>query len=183
MRYPPAIWYGANPADYSTERIKHFRVVIHIEQGTGTGVISWFNNPHSEVSAHLGNPRYGKPQQFVDTDQMAYHCAQFNGDSLGIEHEGFSGQRLNGNQKRLLRRELKWIHRTYGVPLEYVTDPSKPGVIGHGHLPEGYLSHPNCPGEPVLRQVNALLKSIRRRERIRRVFGLQTLRKKAVIPA
>jgi hypothetical protein len=171
MRYTAAHWYGANPADFSTQPIGHKRIVIHIEQGTGTGVINWFNNPHAKVSAHFGNPRYGKVQQFVDTDQMAYHCAQWNADSLGIEHEGYSGQRLNGNQLRNLRALLLWIRKVHKIPLDFVVTPDKPGVIGHGHLPEGSLSHPNCPGGPILVQVNSLLASIHRRDRLWRLFG------------
>lgn len=168
MRYPNAQWVGAAPKDFSADRITHKRIVIHIEQGSESGTDSWFHNPRSQVSAHFGNPRVGKIQQFVDTDEMAYHCAQWNDSSIGIEHEGYSGLRLNPNQLNNLRALLLWLRKVYGIPLVFTVDPNVRGVIGHGHLPEGPLSHPDCPGGPVLVQVNALLASIRRRDNILR---------------
>jgi hypothetical protein len=159
MRYPPAQWVGANPSDYSTDPITHFRVVIHIEQGSEQGTAGWFNNPASQVSAHFGNPRalFARIQQFVDTDQMAYHCAQFNSTSIGIENEGMSGQQLTLGQRVRLRRLLVWIHKVHHTPLVFTNRPYVSGVCGHGVLPEGALSHPDCPGEPVLVQVNAMI--------------------------
>ncbi len=170
MRYPDAQWVGAAPEDFSVGHIGHRRIVIHIEQGSESGTDNWFHNPASYVSAHFGNPRVGRLQQFVDTDQMAYHCAQWNGDSIGIEHEGYSGQRLNANQLKNLRALLLWIREVHKTPLNFVTTPYLPGVIGHGHLPEGTLSHPNCPGGPILVQVNSLLASIRRRDALLRLW-------------
>ena len=170
MRFPEAQWVGAAPENLSASRIGHRRIVIHIEQGSESGTDNWFHNPRAYVSAHFGNPRIGRLQQFVDTDQMAYHCAQWNGDSIGIEHEGYSGQRLNPNQLNNLRRLLLWLRRVHGMELTFTVNPNSRGVIGHGHLPEGSLSHPNCPGGPVLVQVNALLASIHRRDALARLW-------------
>ncbi len=161
-RYPGAVWLGANQADYSTYRIAPVRTVIHIEQGTESGTAAWFENPHSYVSAHFGNPKVGRLQQFVDTSQMAYHCAQFNSTSIGIENEGYAGQELNANQLNNLRCLFLWLKRVNGIPLVYTGNPSVPGIIGHGKLPEGYWSHPECPGEPVLVQVNRLIHQMNR---------------------
>ena len=169
-RYPLASFVGANKDNFSTQKITHKRVVIHIESGTESGTQAWFNNPSAQVSAHFGNPKVGPMQQFVDTDEMAYHCAEFNPSSIGIENEGLSGEILTANQLKNLRNVLNWIHRVHGTPLIYTGDPNVAGVIGHGHLPEGNLSHPNCPGGPVLIQVNKLLASMRRRDFVAHFF-------------
>ncbi len=165
MRYNKAQFVGAAPSDYSTFRISHFRTVVHIEQGSETGTQAWFDNPGSQVSAHFGIPRspFKRIQQFVDTDEMAYHCAKFNETSIGIEHEGFAGQKLNFWQRRRLRGLLIWLNHVHGIPLVFTNDPTVSGVIGHGRLPEGYLSHPGCPGEPVLVQVNQIIHRLNRR--------------------
>ena len=161
MRYPLADFVGADPHDFSTSPISHKRIVIHVAQGQASGTINWFHNPKSYVSAHLLNPKVGKMVQFVDLDQMAYHCAQWNDSSIGIEHEGFSGEPMNRNQLNNLKAFLKWAQNTYKYPLVFTTDPNSRGIIGHGFLPEGSLSHPNCPGGPILIQVEAMLRGMR----------------------
>jgi N-acetyl-anhydromuramyl-L-alanine amidase AmpD len=164
-RYPGAKYVGADPANYSTEKITPTRFVVHIAQGsTIGGLISWFHNPNAKVSAHFGNPRwlFGKMVQFVDTDEMAYHCANFNSTSIGCENVGMSGQRLSLGQRRRLKKLAKWINQAHpAIPLEYTGDPNAHGFIGHGKLPEGVWSHPDCPGEPVLVDTNVLLFQLR----------------------
>ena len=163
-RYPRAKWVGANPNNFSTEKISPVRVVVHIEQGSEAGAQAWFNNPHAQVSAHFGNPRklFARLQQFVDTDEMAYHCAQFNSTSIGVEHEGFSGQGLSVGQRFRLKRVLRWINCNHKIPLVFTNHPDVHGVCGHGVLPEGALSHPNCPGARILVDVNYLIHSMNR---------------------
>lgn len=158
--YPNAHWVGCSKDNYSPAGITHKRVVIHVAQGAAQGTINWFNNPNAQVSAHFLNPKHGPIIQFVDTAQTAWHCAQFNGESIGIEHEGFTGEHLTANQKSNLRALLEWIRKTHGTPLTYTVNPNASGVIGHGKLPEGPLSHPNCPGDNILLDVEAVLKSI-----------------------
>ena len=166
-RYPAATWVGANAANYSTGKIAPVRFVVHIAQGSSIGgLISWFNDPKAQVSAHFGNPRglFQKMVQFVDTDETAYHCAEFNGTSIGCEHIGFSGQSLSFGQKIRLKRLIKWLNQVHKIPLVYTSDPNVHGVIGHGKLPEGALSHPNCPGEPVLVDTNWIIHQLNRRK-------------------
>lgn len=157
--YPKAIWRGADPHNYSTQAIQHKFIVIHVESGTESGTNGWFHNPKAQVSAHFGNPKVGKLDQFVDTNQMAYHCASWNGLSIGIEHEGNSGDHLNANQLENLKELLQWLHQQYNIPLVYTANAHDPkgGVIAHGKIPEGPLSHPNCPGNPIIADVQKLL--------------------------
>jgi len=162
-RYPGAKFVGAATADYSTQKITHQFIVEHIAQGEfQTGIDAWFHNPKAVVSAHFSISKLGVVHQYVDTDQMAYHCAAWNDKSIGIENLGYTGQHLTLFQKRAQKKLLKWINATHGTRLAYITNPnsSKGGVIGHGKIPEGALSHPDCPGYAVLFDVQAIVKSL-----------------------
>lgn len=158
MRYPRAQWVGADPHNFSTESIRPKFIVIHVEQGSESGTDGWFHNPKAQVSAHLGNPKSGPMQQFVDLNQMAYHCAQMNYEAIGIEHEGFSGEHLNANQIKNLTDFFTWSKTWLHIPL-VLTNPSdlRGGVIAHGQINEGALSHPNCPGQNIMADVNKIL--------------------------
>ena len=158
MRYPRAKWVGADPHDFSPQFIRPKFIVLHVAQGSESGTINWFHNPKSQVSAHLLNPKEGQMVQFVDLNQMAYHCAQMNDVAIGIEHEGFSGEHLNANQIKNLTDFFTWAKTWLRIPLT-LTNPSDPngGVIGHGQINEGALSHPNCPGQNIMADANKIL--------------------------
>lgn len=162
-KYPGAKFVGANPADYSTQKITHQFIVEHIAQGEfQTGIDAWFHNAQAQVSAHFSISKLGVVHQYVDTDQMAYHCVNWNPKSIGIENLGYSGQHLTILQKMAQKKLLKWINATHGTRLVYITDAydAKGGVIGHGKIPEGTLSHPNCPGLAVLADINVIVKGL-----------------------
>ena len=160
---PFAKWMGASPQDYSTQTITHQFIVEHIAQGDfQTGIDAWFHNPKAQVSAHFSISKLGIIHQYVDTDQMAYHCVDWNPKSIGIENLGYTGHHLTFFQKRSQKKLLQWIHNTCGTRLVYIVDPNDPkgGVIGHGKIPEGALSHPDCPGDPVLSDVIKILRGM-----------------------
>lgn len=163
MKCPFATWVPAAPENFSADKITHDFAVIHVAQGTNQGGIdAWFHNPHAVVSAHFSISKLGVIHQHVDTDQMAYHCAEWNGKAIGIEHLGLSGQHLTVFQRRSLKRLLLWINKAHGTRLVFTNDPHDPkgGVIGHGKIPEGTLSHPNCPGWPILSDVSSMLRRL-----------------------
>ena len=162
-RYSKAKWMGSVPADFSTNKITHLFIVEHVAQGDNqTGIDAWFHNPKAQVSAHFSISKLGIVHQYVDTDQMAYHCAAWNDKSIGIEHLGMTGQHLTVFQKVAQKNLLKWINATHGTRLVYTVDANDPkgGVIGHGKIPEGALSHPSCPGQPILDDIQAILLSL-----------------------
>lgn len=159
-RYPGAKWVGANPSNYSTGRITPKFIVIHIMSGTLEGTNAWFNNPAAQVSAHFGVGRNGEVVQYVDTEETAWAEAQLNGVSISVEHEGFSGQSLTPQQLSADKALFKWIAETHGIHLAMTYDQNSPtgGVIPHGKINEGPLSHPDCPGDPVIANIEALLR-------------------------
>lgn len=151
-RYPLARWVPSGntggPRGAQTDRF-----VVHVTQGAFAGACSWLCNPTSEVSSHFVISRGGAVVQLVDTEVIAWHCAQWNPTSIGIEHEGISGQRLTPRQLHASLRLIQWLHEVYPqVPRAFTNKVAAKGVIGHGRLPEGPLSHPDCPGFPILQQ-------------------------------
>ncbi len=158
-RYPKAQWVGASPQDFSTNKIQHKFIIIHVEEGTETGTDAWFHNPAAQVSAHFGVAKTGHVQQFVDTDDTAWAEGQWNFLGISVEHEGMSGQHLTPQQVQADKELFQWIHMVYKTRLALTFDPHDPagGVIPHGKLPEGALSHPECPGQPIINDVHKLL--------------------------
>lgn|SRR5487761_2090035 len=183
MRYPQAQWKGCSAENYSTSPIKHLFIVVHVAGGMDQGgTDAWFNESHppsiGPTSAHFSIGRDGEVHQYVDTNEMAYHCAGWNDRSIGIEHLGLTGEHLTAMQKKSSKALMGWIRRHHGTKLQYVVNPNNPhgGVIGHGKIPEGALSHPDCPGQPILDDVQKFLRPnvIKRVVRfVRDGFGFQ----------
>lgn len=147
MIYPHAIWKGAAPENYSTQRITPRFVVIHVAQGSVEGITPWFHNPAAQVSAHFFNPKNGPVLQFVDTDQMAYAEMAYNNESISIEHEGYSGEHLTAVQLDNLARLLEWLKKVYKIPTIWRPNAlGKPGIVSHGSLGVAGGDHPDCPG-------------------------------------
>jgi N-acetyl-anhydromuramyl-L-alanine amidase AmpD len=158
-RYPKAQWHPADAANYSTDKITHKFIVIHVESGTESGTNAWFQNPKAQVSAHFGVAKTGQVFQFVDTDETAWAEAELNGESISIEHEGLTGDSLTPQQIAADKELLEWIHATHGTLLKMTFNQNDPagGVIPHGKINEGALSHPECPGQPIINDIETLL--------------------------
>lgn len=163
MRYPHAIWRGANDTDFSRQRIRPRFIVAHVMQGTEAGTDAWFHNPASRVSAHFGVAKSGLVEQYVDTDYEAYAEMAYNGVGISIEHEGYSGQHLTADQMNADARLFEWIRSTAGVPLLWREDGlGGPGVVGHGELGLAGGDHLDCPGTAIKDDVRAILNKLQR---------------------
>ena len=161
MRYPGAIWKGAAWQNYSTTPIHPRLVVVHVAQGSEAGIVPWFHNPAAQVSAHLFNPKVGPMLQFVDLLEEAYAEMAFNGEAISIEHEGFSGERLTRGQVERLRLAAVFFKQAFAIPYVWRPDGfSGPGWTSHGDLGVEGGNHPNCPGEPIVGDVRAILNSL-----------------------
>jgi N-acetylmuramoyl-L-alanine amidase len=63
------------------------------------GTLSWFENPESRVSAHYVISRAGTIWQMVDENKKAWHAANWNSRSIGIEFSAGKDQGLSGQQE------------------------------------------------------------------------------------
>lgn len=146
-----ADWQGESPNEGGAMG-KIRMLVVHVEQGSNAGSISWCLNPTSKVSAHFFNPKSGRLVQLVDTDRVAWAEVDYNTVAISCENEGYSGESLTANQVENLAQLLARAHSAYGVPLTAINDPGSSGVIGHGLLGAAGGGHYDCPGDPILGQ-------------------------------
>lgn len=63
-------------------------VVIHVNDGTFDGTISWFSGGSGGVGAHL-EVGQGRVWQLADLDAKCWHAVNANAFAIGIEHAGF----------------------------------------------------------------------------------------------
>ena len=168
--YPGATFVPASPANVGgvldPARVRLF--VIHVAQGRWqSGLDAWFRDPAAEVSAHFSVGRLGHVHQHVGLARVAWHCADYNDVAIGVEHMGYSGQKMPRLQANASHRLFKWLHEQFPqVPLERTANPNGRGVIGHGELGVLGGDHPDCPGAPILAQWDVMLRpfhEVRRR--------------------
>jgi N-acetylmuramoyl-L-alanine amidase len=101
------VWEGATAANFRPGRPLGFSpeaIVIHIMDGTLAGTDAWFNDAHSQVSAHYGVGKAGEVHAYVKETDTAFHAGTVdranwkglkagvnpNFYTVGIEHEGLS---------------------------------------------------------------------------------------------
>lgn len=135
-------------------------MIMHIMQGTLAGTDAWFHNPAAMVSAHFGVGKDGKIIQWVDTDSMAWHAAAANGYSVGVEHEGFSGNPLTDAQLDADIDLFSWLHENYSdIALWINTRPfTGHGLSWHGLGGVEWGNHPDCPGLAIVHQLPDIIR-------------------------
>jgi N-acetyl-anhydromuramyl-L-alanine amidase AmpD len=152
------VWKGAAASNFHAGRsdAKPDVIVIHVMAGTARGTDVWFNNPAAHVSAHYGIAKTGSIHQYVDEKDTAYHAgiaaADFprasaqvvkdrpgvnpNQYSIGIEHEGQSGDAWPDAMLDASRALVKKCAATWGIPLD------RYHIVGHYEIYPGH----HCPG-------------------------------------
>jgi hypothetical protein len=95
-RFSCAIWrpISANTGGALTP----IGALMHQQVGDDS-LYGYFNNPYNEVSAHFWVPKVGGiPEQYVDSEIVAWHAKHLNGSYVGVEVEGFPEQALTPAQ-------------------------------------------------------------------------------------
>lgn len=134
-------------SDYGVDMI-----VIHVTEGDAESVVSWFNNPKAEVSAHYMVRKDGVVVQFVSEDDTAWHAGRVsaptaelvidrspsnpNGYSIGIEHEGSGRERLTLGQRIASVGLIRDICARRGIPID------RRHIVGHHEI----FAPKTCPG-------------------------------------
>jgi hypothetical protein len=134
--------------------------VWHIMQGSLDGTYEWFLNPESQVSSHFGIGEDGELWQFVRVIDMAWHCAEGNPYAIGVENEGWSGNPLTDAQIKMGAKLFDWLHDT--IPAIAYWRNLRPftgrGLSWHGLGGQDWGNHPECPGAPVVAQLDTILR-------------------------
>jgi GH25 family lysozyme M1 (1,4-beta-N-acetylmuramidase) len=155
-RYPGAQWRPIT-VNYNTGGCVPRLLVLHIMQGTLAGTDSWFRNTAAQASAHFGVGKDGTVYQWVDTANKAWHAANANGISIGVEHEGNTGDSLTAAQVAADIKLYAWVHQHHAVPLALATSATGSGLAYHALGGASWGGHPDCPGAPIIAQRGAIL--------------------------
>jgi N-acetylmuramoyl-L-alanine amidase len=128
-------------------------IVEHIMQGTLSGTDAWFQNPASQLSSHYGIGRSGVIHKYVGTRDQAWHAgvvdrpragmvlqnptANPNMYTIGIEHEGLSGDTLTPAQYASTLWLQKILVQAYFIPVDEYH------ILRHSDID---ADHAGCPG-------------------------------------
>lgn len=152
--YPAARWRGPVPNKTPGAMVAPLLgLVLHVEQGTEAGTDSWFHNPGSEVSAHLGAPKQsemGDPvplDQFVAFDDRAWAEVAGNSRWLSIETAGYASDPLDSSQLHMIASLYADLHRVFSFPFRTSESPTEAGFGWHGMGGEAWGGHLDCPGD------------------------------------
>lgn len=138
-------------------------IVIHVTEGDADAVVSWFNNPNADVSAHYMVRKDGVIVQFVDEADTAWHAGRVhgctaslvlermpsnpNGYSIGIEHEGDGKHELTAEQRAASIELIGDIARRHSIAID------RTHIVGHHEI----YDLKTCPGAI---DVGALVKDV-----------------------
>lgn len=128
-------------------------VVIHIMQGSLSGTAQWFQganlaaNPPVQSSSHIGIGKNGQVDDYVSTDDTAYHAGRINAPvwsgmkkttlggyvnpnnyTIGIECEGFRGDTWTEAQMNAIVSKIKEYSAQYGFPITRAT------IVSHNEI-------------------------------------------------
>lgn len=106
-------------------------IVLHRGEGPFNSIISWFQNPKSQVSAHFVISKDGYIVNMVDTNDTAWHAGKTinakkevlkegvnpNQYTIGIELEGYAIDYPTINQALATAATIKQLSAKYGIPL------------------------------------------------------------------
>lgn len=132
-------------------------IAIHVTAGHNRpgvvdlqGLGSWFGRTSSQVSSHVATDNEGHSARFVHDRDKAWHVANFNRMSLGIEQVApGDGSEIT---REMYRETARWVARwskAYGIPIRKgqvngllvvrsgVIRHSELGAAGGGHQDPG----------------------------------------------
>jgi hypothetical protein len=125
-------WRATARREAPGRRVK--AVVLHVTNGTLVSAVTWFQRPGAQTSAHyVVRASDGLIVQMVDERDVAFHDACFNDESIGVEHEGMTGDGARWFTEAMYRssaRLVRDIARRHRLPLDRVH------VLGHDEAPD-----------------------------------------------
>lgn len=146
---PLSTRYRPSPNKSSRHGARITGIILHDTEShdyTGAkdveGVLSWFANPASEVSAHYVIDADGHVGRSVGDYDKAWHAANANPTTVGIEQVGFASLPRwkwlkRDRQLRKVAQFLAFYSLEYGIPLAklgHVQGDRVYGVVRHSDL-------------------------------------------------
>ena len=171
--YPAAAWapwlyQGASgkPSYYAGQN-KPVAVVLHVMAGHMSTVLGWARSGYPHASWHFSVGREGSVYQHLALTDGGYHAGipdakaaarppawrrwqglgvNVNHYTIGIEHEGMSGEPFTPQQAEASRQLCRWLAAELGIP--YDRDHFPP------HADIALIDRPNDFNTPALREAH-----------------------------
>lgn len=146
---PDALW-RPSPNRSSRHGARIDLLVWHETGGSYAGAVAWLRNPKSQASACAVIREDGNEvTQLVPLAEKAWHAAEWNPRSVGIEHANVTAKGYaSEHQLRVSARAFAWLCLHENVPPRWARHGQGRGVCFHGELPQHDHPHPQCGPEP-----------------------------------
>lgn len=145
--------YGLPRGTTGRREYQVLAIVNHIMEGSLQGTDAWFSSRESGASAHFGVGKKGEIHQYVSLDNVAWHAGKVNNPSwsllipglnpnyytIGIEHEGFSGETMPEPQFQATLALHKMLIEKFHLEISEET------IIGHYRIDS--INKGKCPGD------------------------------------
>jgi len=121
---------------------RNMGLLLHHAVANGS-LYNWFNNPSSQVSAHFWVSKSGLVEQYVDSEQVAWHAMQMNDTYCGVETEGCtpSDENMTDAMVNALAEIYAEGHLRHGWPNELA---NADGQLGFGYHRMGVATACPC---------------------------------------
>ena len=127
----PALQWRESPNQSARDREVNC-VVVHDTEGGYQGAVSWLCNPQAQASAHVVLREDGlEATQLVPYSHKAWHCADYNSQTIGLEMAGIARLGFGDPQLRRAARIVAFFLHKYNLPADHVR-PDDLGRLGRG---------------------------------------------------
>ena len=110
-------------------------IVVHETEGGFNGAVSWLRNPRSDASASAVLREDGLLlAQLVPWGRKAWHAANANRYTLGLELAGFTANPNSAEQLARAARIVAWWCVTYKIPAKQGDSRGRGGIVRHRDL-------------------------------------------------
>jgi hypothetical protein len=127
---PGCTHFNSRKGTKITAIVVHYTTTDNIESPIGH-----FLTGTPEVSAHYIVGKDGRIVQMVKDEDRAWHCGNFNSDSIGIEHVAKLGDKLTPAQEKSSVALIRFLMKKHGI--------AQNRIIGHRWVP----NETDCPGD------------------------------------
>jgi N-acetyl-anhydromuramyl-L-alanine amidase AmpD len=132
---PPLVWKRSPNQSVRDHGVKADLIVVHDTEGGYDGAVSWFANSHSEVSAHIVlREDGGEATQMVAYSRKAWHAADFNSRSIGLEMAGFAKKGYGKAEWAVAARVVAFLLHEHGLPARWAKKGTGHGFCRHYDL-------------------------------------------------
>lgn len=142
----PDLLWKPSPNRSSRHGARIDLLVWHETAGSYAGAVAWLRNPKARASAHLVIREDGnEATQLVPLAEKAWHAADFNSRSVGVEHANVTAKGYATDRQLMVSaRAFAWLCLHLDVPPRWARHGIGRGVCYHGELGAAGGGHTSC---------------------------------------